>query len=285
MRKFGKIGYGRFMTGVSGGNIMKKWGYIIWIIAIIVLGLVFLGGCAGEEEKITGTVSADSYEMDLQLDTEQKVLMGTVEMAFTNRTDGNLESVVVRNYPASILKELKKGSAEISAVTAEDGTPLSFSEGKDPSVVTVKLGGEGLSPDESTVVRVSYKTDIPKVRERFGVYTEGKDEYYLLTFCFPSLSVFEDGKWNDSPYIFGAESTYSKVCDYKVRFEAPKDFGSGKRGRDNKGRRNGNRREKYAGYVYHRIESYGSADGYRLRNQNQQLYLQPSGLQLDGYLQ
>lgn len=203
---------------------MRKWRYIIWAVAIIVLGLVFLDGCVGEEKNLSGTVSADSYEMDLQLDTEQKVLTGTVEMAFTNRTDGSLESIVVRNYPASILKELKKGSAEISAVTAEDGTPLSFSAGKDPSVVTVELGGEGLSPDESAVVRVSYKTDIPKVRERFGVYTEGKDEYYLLTFCFPSLSVFEDGKWNDSPYIFGAESTYSKVCDYKVCFEAPKDF-------------------------------------------------------------
>ena len=90
MRKFGKVGYGRFMTGVSGGNIMKKWGYIIWIIAIIVLGLVFLGGCAGEEEKITGTASEDSYEMDLHLDTGQKGLMGTEERAFINLTDRNL---------------------------------------------------------------------------------------------------------------------------------------------------------------------------------------------------
>ena len=195
-------------------------------------GLSILDQClSGGDKKLDrdvileflGTVSEEFFINLTEMCIRDR-LSGTVEMAFTNRTDGNLESIVVRNYPASILKELKKGSAEISAVTAEDGTPLTFSVGKDPSVVTVELGGEGLSPDESTVVRVSYKTDIPKVRERFGVYTEGKDEYYLLTFCFPSLSVFEDGKWNDSPYIFGAESTYSKVCDYKVRFEAPKDF-------------------------------------------------------------
>ncbi len=203
---------------------MKKSGYIIWTAAVIALSLILLGGCADGKENLSGAVYADSYEMDLHLDTEQKTLSGTADIHFTNRTDGELERVVVRNYPASILKELKKGSAEISAVTAEDGSPLSFSAGKDPSVVTVELGGQSLAPEESAVIKVTYKTDIPEVRDRFGVYREGKDEYYLLTFCFPMLSVFEDGKWNDSPYIFDGESTYSKVCDYKVRFEAPEDF-------------------------------------------------------------
>ena len=203
---------------------MRKSGYIIWAAAVIALVLVCLGGCADGEENLSGTVYADSYEMDLHLDTDQKTLSGTADIHFTNHTDGKLERVIVRNYPASILKELKNGSAEISTVTAEDGTPLSFSVEKDPSVVTVKLGGQSLSPDQSAVIRVSYKTDIPQVRDRFGVYIEGENEYYLLTFCFPMLSVFEDGKWNDSPYVFGGESTYSKVCDYNVRFEAPEDF-------------------------------------------------------------
>lgn len=206
---------------------MKKYKYVKYVIctvAVLVLSLVFLGGCTGGEKNLSGSVYADDYEMNLRLDTEQKVLSGTADIHFTNHSDGKLEKVVVRNYPASILKELKKGSAEVSEVTAEDGTPLSFFAGKDPSVVTVELGEQSLAPEQSAVIRVSYKTDIPEVRDRFGVYREGKNEYYLLTFCFPMLSVFEDGKWNDSPYVFGGESTYSKVCDYKVRFEAPEDF-------------------------------------------------------------
>ena len=35
---------------------MRKWRYIIWAVAIIALGLVFLDGCIGEEKNLSGTM-------------------------------------------------------------------------------------------------------------------------------------------------------------------------------------------------------------------------------------
>ena len=214
---------------------MKRNLKILLLVLSACLFLMAMAGCSEDNSKTSsegkshtvdqkGTgVDVDKYTMDLKLDTKKKTLSGTVMMDLTNHTKETISEICIRNYAASILAEKKKGSSEIRSVT-ENGDKMEFSARRDPSVIYVKLGDKKLKPGQSVSLEVEYLTDIPKVRDRFGYYQEGERQNYLLSFCFPQLAMYENGKWKTPPYISGAESTCNKVTDYRVRLETEKEF-------------------------------------------------------------
>lgn len=196
---------------------------IALITALCVSAALTGAGCKAKEPA-SGTVDAAKYEMNLTLDTEKNRLAGEVAMHLKNSSDRELDEVCIRNYAASILKESKKGENTIESIEDGEGNQLSFKHRKDPSVVYVKLGQEKLMPGEEMTLKLQYRTDIPKTSQRFGYRQEGGDKLYLLSFCFPQLAMYEDGKWNENPYIEGGESTYNAVSDFEVTLQTDKDY-------------------------------------------------------------
>lgn len=174
------------------------------LAAAFIAVFCLLTACSGEDGA-KGCVDADEYTMNLELDTEEKTLSGTVQIDFTNHTDQNLDRICVRNYAASILENLFVGKSQITKAEAEH-TGLEIQVGKDPSIVymNLKKAGLQLKPGASMALRLTYATDIPEGIDRFGFHEENGKEQYLLTFCFPMLSMYEDGQWNENPYISGA---------------------------------------------------------------------------------
>lgn len=206
---------------------MERKGRSSALILALCLLIITGTGCNLGEGRGTGqsgNVDVNKYTMDLKLDTEKKTLSGTVIMDLTNNSGENIEKLCIRNYAASILEKRGKGSSEFRNITTKDGGKLDFTVGKDPSVVYVSLGDQSLAPGDSLILETEYRTDVPKANDRFGYRSEDGKDLFLLSFCFPQVAMYEDGRWNENPYIDDGESTCNKVTDYDIRLEAPKEY-------------------------------------------------------------
>lgn len=199
----------------------KRWSIMILISAVCLI-TALTAGCKNDKTA-TGNVDVEKYTMDLKLDTEKKTLSGEVVMALTNHAGETLDEICIRNYAASILADRGKGKSQFQSITTEDGQKLNFDTGRDPSVVYAKLD-KSLSPGDSISLKVKFLTDIPKKNDRFGYRKDKAGQLFLLSFCFPQAAMYEDGKWNENPYIDGGESTFNKVTDYDIRLTAPEEY-------------------------------------------------------------
>ena len=171
------------------------------------------------------TCYAESYEMNLKLDVDKKTLSGDIVMNLTNNTGDTLNKVCIRNYAASILKKEQKGSSVInSAMITGSNQKIAVDVKNDPSVVYLDLSKHKVAPGKSVSVKLHFTTDIPKIDDRFGYHEEGSNDIFQLSFCFPIMAMYENGKWSESPYIWNAESNYNKVTKFNVKLEVAEGY-------------------------------------------------------------
>ena len=101
---------------------MKKIGIAVMILAVIGVAVaagVFVTGhpettkVEQKHEKIKkeGKAYAGKYRMNILLDTNNKVLSGTVRATLKNATDDDLKRICVRNWAAAILQEKGDGGS------------------------------------------------------------------------------------------------------------------------------------------------------------------------------
>lgn len=172
---------------------------------------------------IEGDIVVDHYDMDLDLDAEANTLSGDVTMTITNKTTAVLKKICIRNFAASILKDVGKGESKIEKITLEGKGELNVKTGKDPSVVYAYLS-EAMKPEETISLTVSYTTDIPQIIDRFGYHQNQQGQSFQLSFCFPMLDRYEDGIWAETPYIEEGESTFNRVTDYDVTLRSKEGY-------------------------------------------------------------
>lgn len=177
-----------------------------------------------ERMKNEGKAYADNYQMKVSVDTKNKVLSGTVLASVKNATAVNLKNICIRNWAAAILKG-KKNKTEITS--AKIGNRLLKIQGKDDkSLLYLSDRNEVLLPALRRVnVEFSFRTEIPKQKNRFGYAAFDGNEMYQLSFCFPSISLYQGDHWNENPYVGDSDETYvNEVADYDVTFIHPSDY-------------------------------------------------------------
>lgn len=178
-------------------------------------------------------VKATHYTIDASLNTKAKTLTETVTMHVVNNSSGTISQLCIVNIANGYLKfDRKNYSADVkkSAQTTVQsislgGQALSYKKGSDASDLYVDLGDKKLSQGDSTDVTIRVKTSVPKREDRFG-YTNltGGKTLYNLSFCFPCLSDYHNGKWIVHPYYDDGENRNSAVANYDVTFHAPADY-------------------------------------------------------------
>ena len=174
-----------------------------------------------EERKI---ISATEYNMSLEVDINEKVLSGNSKIKIKNNTNESVSYVIIRNYAASILKSKNKGKSILSNFKDEKGIPLNSIIEEDESIIRVELS-KRLQPKDEISISFDFQTDIPNQKDRFGYTSYNNNLIFQLSFCFPSLAIYEDGKWNKSPFILsGAEANYTTVADYLVNVSVPNGY-------------------------------------------------------------
>lgn len=214
----------------------KKLSRIAVIFAFFIL-LIFMTAC--DKEKVetrtniavpektttvrlntaeaTKTCRAEKYDMDLQLDVKKKQLLGQVTMQLTNETEDTLNELCIRTDAAFDMDITNPRIVETNEY-------FKIKSKSKNSVVHFDISSTQLKPGETISLQFDFVTEIPKQNARFGYAVNGNDEIYQLTFCYPRIAMYENGVWNESPYINGAENNYVTVSDYTVSFEAPENF-------------------------------------------------------------
>lgn len=225
---------------------MKK---ILTLVFIIIIMVSTLNGCANKENDNievykmnfgSGTYTSDKklepaeeilscdvdeYIMDLTLDTKKNSLSGEVIMNITNRSGNRLDALCIRNYASSIFEKQKSGKSVIEKVSiTESEENLLFNTKEDSSVIYVNLDNHVLNTGSSISIKVQFYLDIPNQEDRLGYVKEGDRAIYQLSYCFPTLAMYENGNWNENPYLDGSEALFHKVSDFYVTLNVPEDY-------------------------------------------------------------
>lgn len=217
---------------------------------VVLVCMLLTSGCVNNEIKIEiepyesdkiiipaepmNACYADKYKMNLHLDDKQNVLQGDVEMHIINESETILDTIVIRNDAASILKTKQKGNSIVEDMELIDNhESLTMKVKEDPSIIYVDLH-ESLLPGKSISIGFHFKTDIPKQKDRFGYAKYKNKSIYQLSFCFPRLSIYQNGKWNENPVLDKFESNYNRIADYDIQIETPKGYTVVASGEENK---------------------------------------------------
>ena len=167
-------------------------------------------------------IYATDYEMNLTLDIDKKVLLGNSKIKIKNNTNDETDYIVLRNYSATALKN--KDKSFLSNFKDETGNTLNSFIEDDESIIKVELSNK-LKSNEEITITFDFQTDIPKTKNRFGYVEYDNNLIFQLSFCFPSLSIYENGEWNKNPFILsGAEPNYTTVSNYSVCINVPNDY-------------------------------------------------------------
>lgn len=166
----------------------------------------------------TATCRAERYDMDLKLDTERKQLSGKVTIKLINETEDTLQELCIRS-DASHDMQIQ------NVIIEETKQKLEVREKQEAGVFYADIASMPLQPGQSISLELDFVTEIPNQKNRFGYTVNGEDEIYQLTFCFPRIAMYENGTWDENPYINdGGENNYVTVSDYDVTLEVPEKF-------------------------------------------------------------
>ena len=139
-----------------------------------------------------------------------------------NNTAKPITQVIVRNiasedltYDQKHYKGNKNKTTTTKQITANQ-QKLGYEFKGDESNILVDLP-TSLTPGASTQINVEVQTDVPWRKDRFGYQAIAGGKIYNLSFCFPYLSDYRNGKWNYHPYNDEGETVILQLAIIKLR--------------------------------------------------------------------
>ncbi len=171
------------------------------------------------------------YDMDLQLDPENRTVGGHVVFTFYNDSEESWNELCLRDYSSLFIdaktagydpKQYTPNGALTEILNVSDSRnegALDVERDKDVSVVWLKLKTP-LAPGEKMTLSYDFSAKIPTVSDRYGVY----DNVYNVTNFYPILAEYDKNGWSHEGFINCGECFYSEVSNYDVRLTVPKGF-------------------------------------------------------------
>lgn len=213
--------------------------------AVLALALV-LTGCS-QPHKADGT-DRTKYKATLKVGTVAKAgdlltVEGEEEITFKNYSSDTWETVCLRDYNPSNLKEEKvfENGEYHTAITgiSQDDKDLLFHEEQDPSVITATLAN-AVKPGKTGSIKVKFSLKIPKgaCRQSYSYADSEKENPQDIVICLgpflPTLPVYENGAWSQNDYFAYGECFYTKCADYDVHMEVPEGYEACATGSENR---------------------------------------------------
>ena len=171
------------------------------------------------------------YDMDLQLDPENRTVGGHVVFTFYNDSEDSWNELCLRDYSSLFIDAKTAGYdpkrytpngalTEITNVSdSRNEGALDVERDKDVSVVWLKLKTP-LAPGETMTLAYDFSAKIPTVPDRYGVY----EDVYNVTNFYPILAEYDKNGWSHEGFINCGECFYSEVSNYDVRLTVPKGY-------------------------------------------------------------
>ena len=171
------------------------------------------------------------YDMDLQLNPEDRTVGGHVTFTFFNDSEDSWNELCLRDYSSLFIDAKTAGydpnfytpNGALTEIThvkdSRSEEELSVERDKDVSVVWLKLKTP-LAPGEKMTLSYDFSAKIPTVSDRYGVY----DDVYNVTNFYPILAEYDKNGWSHKGFINCGECFYSELSNYDVRLTVPKGY-------------------------------------------------------------
>lgn len=178
-----------------------------------------------------------SYEINVELFPEEKILKGTVDVTYVNNSTIATDSIFLQIYPNAY----SSGNTEFGKQQLRYGhTQFYFSPPEDKGSITdlnFRINGAGigyhyymqdivyllldepLQPGESIRISTPFTVKIPRVFSRMG-YEGGT---FQISQWFPKVMKLSSEGWHKYPYLDMGEF-YGDFADYRVDITLPSDF-------------------------------------------------------------
>jgi hypothetical protein len=245
------------------------------------------------------------YVIDARLDTAQHSIEGRAQVTWRNRTSHATDVLPMHLYMNAFRAEDTTwmrhgrgshrgqgqgddspwGYTDVRKV-ALDTEPLEWSEGDDPSVMTVRLP-DSVPPGGEVTLDLDFVTVLPAVFARTG----HADDFYMVGQWFPKVGVLEpDGTWQNHVFTFHSEF-YADFGDYEVRIDVPAEMIVGATGiRTDERIESGRKRLTYRAQMVHDFawtawsgfeETWAEHEGIRIRQLMPRERLGDAGAHID----
>lgn len=182
---------------------------------------------------IKDSSSTNLYEMELEMDDENRVLSGQELVTYYNRSDKPLKDIYFHIYPNAF------NNKETSPVMFGD-ISYAYPKGFSPcniNILNVSVGGKKISyticGTDSTIlclklnrpvkkgkklhIQIDFRLKIPESRDRIGYY----DGSYIFGNWYPIAAVYDNRGWNLDPFYNIGDPFYSDVANYKIKLTLP----------------------------------------------------------------
>lgn len=183
-----------------------------------------------------------SYQIDVTLDPQTKVLQGQETITYTNVSQQSIPDLAFHLYlnafrstETIFMQEsgsshrgftydtANPGSIEITALRTGTGEELTLTLVEDGTLATAELP-EPLLPGETLTLEVSFTARLPRVFARTGFAVDAAgDLFFMVGQWFPKLGVWQDGDWNAYPFHANAEF-FADFGDYTVSIRLPEEY-------------------------------------------------------------
>ena len=212
---------------------------------ILIIPLLIIG-CEAEEEPRAATLidkdsnninlnEINSYDIEVDLDNENKSYRGKQITTYINKTDTTLGELYFHLYPnafksyedAPILFSKENYSAsdyigghiDIDTISVNNIELNHSIKGEDDTILHIKLK-EPLLKGQEIKVYMEYEVKLPTTKDRFGY----GDRTMNLGNWYPIACVYDEDGWNLDPYYKIGDPFYSDIANYKVSISVPKNM-------------------------------------------------------------
>ncbi|RYG20755.1 MAG: peptidase [Chitinophagaceae bacterium] len=170
-----------------------------------------------------------NYDLKINFNPITRLVSGTVEIEYLNRSPDNLEELWFKLYPNLYKKGVPRKS-KINERDLGDGVSITSFAINNSAVALTDLVIEGTNMHTATRVAagksVKLKIDYHYILNKGSHTRTGQvdDGAHFIAYFFPRVAVYDDiDGWNKIPYS-GDEEFYNDFCDFKVAITVPKDF-------------------------------------------------------------
>ncbi len=222
------------------------------LVAILTLGLFIPASPdAVSSPRHIVALPVASYNIQVTLDTNNKMLAAREVITYTNMTKTPFKDLVFHLYlnafrdkNSIFLKESgslrgfswdekNPGWVKINSLRVRGGSPLTVNEIEDGTLARADLPSP-VAPGETITLELEYQAQLPKVFARTGF---AKD-FFMVGQWFPKLGVWQDAGWNAYPFHANSEF-FSDFGTYDVTITMPKNYVVGATGMPTKAKENG----------------------------------------------
>ena len=224
-----------------------------------------------------------NYTMDIRLDTERNLIIGSELLTWTNTSEKPTETMwfhlywnAFQNNMSTFIREralegrptpqfskddwgyCRVSSINMIKIEAEEVFDLTpFIEFRQPddnnildqTVFSVELP-EPLEPGQTVTLQIDFHAKVPRPISRTGVYKD----YYFIAQWFPKVGVFQDGIWNCHQYHAYSEY-FADYGTYDVKITLPSSYTVGATGEQREKKVNGDGTSTHR-FVQHSVHDF-----------------------------